>query len=200
MARKTEKKNIGKFKSSIYTALVNYPSLNRSGDIVTTSITPLSIHDIARASATYNAKKYFVVNPVNSQKRLIKRIIEYWNNGFGSLYNTNRKIALKTIKPVNNLTEAFRWIEKEEKRMPEIVVSSAKHFPNTISFKELRKKIFDEDKIFLLLFGTGWGLPDEIIMESDYILEAINGYSTFNHLSVRSAAAIILDRLLCMEE
>lgn len=65
-----------------------------------------------------------------------------------------------------------------------------------VGYKKLREKIFNDDKPFLILFGTGWGLIEEVINSADYILKPVKGYNAFNHLSVRSAAAIILDRLL----
>jgi hypothetical protein len=49
---------------------------------------------------------------------------------------------------------------------------------------------------FLIVFGTGWGLTTNLLSQADYILEAIEAGAEFNHLSVRSAAAIVLDRLL----
>ena len=45
------------------------------------------------------------------------------------------------------------------------------------------------------MLGTGWGLTDEIMSMADVTLEPILGPTDYNHLSVRSAAAIILDRL-----
>jgi hypothetical protein len=48
----------------------------------------------------------------------------------------------------------------------------------------------------LLLLGTGWGLTEEILAQSDHVLEPIMGRTDYNHLSVRSAAAIVFDRLL----
>jgi len=60
----------------------------------------------------------------------------------------------------------------------------------------MRNMLLRETAPFLILLGTGWGLTDEILARSDYILEPIEGDSDYNHLSVRSAAAIILDRLL----
>ncbi|MGC8720905.1 MAG: RNA methyltransferase, partial [Thermodesulforhabdaceae bacterium] len=47
----------------------------------------------------------------------------------------------------------------------------------------------------ILLFGTAWGLADAVFEQADYILEPIRGKSSYNHLSVRCAAAIIIDRL-----
>ena len=49
--------------------------------------------------------------------------------------------------------------------------------------------------VLLVLFGTGWGLEDALIESCDGVLNPIRGADEYNHLSVRSAAAIILDRL-----
>jgi hypothetical protein len=43
--------------------------------------------------------------------------------------------------------------------------------------------------------GTGWGLADQVLDRVDRLLAPIQGAADYNHLSVRSAAAIILDRL-----
>ena len=50
----------------------------------------------------------------------------------------------------------------------------------------------------LVVFGTGWGLAPEVIRSADAILEPIRASieTRYNHLSVRSACAITLDRLL----
>ncbi len=48
----------------------------------------------------------------------------------------------------------------------------------------------------MILLGTAWGLAPQVIESSDGILEPISGVGKYNHLSVRSAAAIVLDRLL----
>ncbi len=51
-------------------------------------------------------------------------------------------------------------------------------------------------KPLLMLFGTGWGLSKEVLEMANHRLAPIRGVSDYNHLSVRSAVAIILDRLL----
>ena len=38
-------------------------------------------------------------------------------------------------------------------------------------------------------------LSDEVLETADYIVEPIEGVGEFNHLSVRSAVAILLDRI-----
>jgi hypothetical protein len=56
-----------------------------------------------------------------------------------------------------------------------------------------------EDHPHLLLFGTGWGLEKGIVERADIVLAPIDGLSGYNHLPVRAAVAIILDRLLGRE-
>ena len=87
-------------------------------------------------------------------------------------------------------------IKKEEGEIPRIITTSAKIFPNTVSYEELGKEMVADDKPYLILFGTGWGLTDEVMDMSYKILEPIRGKTKYNHLSVRSAVSIILDRLL----
>jgi hypothetical protein len=59
----------------------------------------------------------------------------------------------------------------------------------------MRAHISEADHPFLLMFGTGWGMSDELMARADYVLKPINGPTDYNHLSVRAACAIILDRL-----
>ena len=72
-----------------------------------------------------------------------------------------------------------------------------------VTWQGLRRQLRQDDRPVLIVFGTGWGLAPEVLAEADLRLAAIvrdpevgppdDGY---NHLSVRSAAAIALDRLL----
>lgn len=45
-----------------------------------------------------------------------------------------------------------------------------------------------------LIFGTAWGLDTEIMNKADTVPNLIRGITNYNHLSVRTAAAITLDR------
>jgi hypothetical protein len=47
----------------------------------------------------------------------------------------------------------------------------------------------------MLLFGTGWGLSNEIVDRCDKMLMPIKGNCDYNHLSLRVALGIILDRI-----
>jgi hypothetical protein len=77
-----------------------------------------------------------------------------------------------------------------------LVVTSARPGGKRTSFAHLRDMLLKTSQPFLIILGTGWGLTESIFSLSDYVLEALEGPTDYNHLSVRSAAAIILDRLL----
>ncbi len=97
---------------------------------------------------------------------------------------------------VDSLEEAAADVAGRRRRRPTIVATSAKMRPNAISFADLRRKIWREDGDCLLVFGTGHGIAEEVLESSDHVLKPVEGRGVYNHLSVRSAVAIIVDRLL----
>lgn len=183
-------------RNSIYLALVHYPVYNKNHDVVSTSVTNFDIHDISRTCRTYDVNQYHIIVPVEAQKQLTERIIGYWQDGAGGQFNKDREEAFSNTRVYESIEKSIEEIEKREGKKPLIITTSAKTFPNSISYEELGEKIFEDDKPYLLLFGTGWGLTDEVMASSSYILEPIRRDAKYNHLSVRSAVSIILDRLL----
>ena len=181
---------------SVSIALVHYPVKNKNGNLAATSVTNFDIHDLARTARTYNVECFYIVHPMPSQKEFASRIIRHWSEGFGSQYNPSRKTALEIAKIVEDLSDVVDDYAAEGKRGPVFVGTSAKKFPHTIAFEELRKRIEKQEEHFCLVFGTGWGLHPSLLEELDFMLEPIQGTGDYNHLPVRSAAAIILDRLL----
>jgi hypothetical protein len=156
----------------------------------------MDIHDIARAARTYGSAGFYVVTPVKALQKLSLKILEHWEEGYGSQYNSTRKEALALVRICDDLDGAIIDIEREWGGKPLIIATSARAGPNRTSFATLRDVLINNAHPILILFGTGWGLTDEVLSRADYILEAIQGPTDYNHLSVRSAAAIILDRLL----
>lgn len=183
-------------RNSIYLALVHYPVYNKNTDVVCTSVTNFDIHDISRTSKTYGVNQYHIIIPANAQKELTERILGYWQDGAGGQFNPDREEAFNSTRVHESIEKSVEDIEKREGKKPIIITTSAKTFPNSISYKNLSEKILNDDQPYLLLFGTGWGLIDEVMDMSDYILEPIRGNAEYNHLSVRSAVSIILDRLI----
>ena len=159
-------------------------------------MTNLDIHDIARLSRTYNVKGYFIVQPGEEQKDLTNRLLGYWTKGHGSKVNPDRKEALSLVSVVDSLADAENAIEETEGTMPLWVGTSAKIRKNILGYDELRNVMERADRPFLLVFGTGHGLTEETMERMDYVLKPIVGRGKYNHLSVRSAVSIILDRLI----
>ncbi|WP_456343083.1 RNA methyltransferase [Thermovibrio sp.] len=180
---------------AVYTAILHYPVYNKSGKVVATSLTTLDIHDIARASRTYGVKRYYIVQPIENHLWLANKLLSFWQGGHGREYNPKRWEALRIVKAVPYFEDVLKDIEERDGVKPKIVVTSAKMREGAVSYNELRRKI-EEGEDLIICFGTGWGLTEEFMESADYVLEPIFGPTDYNHLSVRSAAAIILDRLL----
>lgn len=177
-------------------ALIHYPVLDKNRDVVATAVTNLDIHDIARSARTYGVSRYYIVTPVQEQQRLVEKIRVHWLEGWGATYNPKRKMALELLQTENSLDDALADIEKRTGKRAKVVVTGAAGRANSVSFPELQDLFEAEpEQPFLLLLGTGWGLTEEIFNRGDYVLEPITGGGDYNHLSVRSAAAIMLDRL-----
>lgn len=180
----------------LYLALIHAPVYNKNMEVVATSITNLDLHDIARASTTFGVNTYYVVHPAPAQQDLARRIMGFWREGFGAEYNPNRYEAFARVQLVAQLEDALRDIRaKHPDHKVYTVATDARLYPNTIDYPVLRQRLEQTGDIFLLLFGTGWGMIKEEMQKADFILKPVYGHGEYNHLSVRSAAAIILDRL-----
>jgi tRNA (guanine37-N1)-methyltransferase len=183
-------------RTAVYLALLHYPVYDKNGQVVTTAVTNMDIHDISRAGRTYGVRGFFVVTPVKPLQKLALKIIDHWETGYGSQYNATRKEALALARICDALDDAIIAIERETGAKPILIATSARPAGKRTSFVGLKDMLNRQTRPFLILFGTGWGLTETILSQADYTLEAIEGSADFNHLSVRSAAAIILDRLL----
>ncbi len=181
--------------AEIDVALIHYPVMNKGGEIVTSSLTNLDLHDIARSARTFGLNRYYVVHPTKTLRRLGEKILEHWAVGYGASYNPNRGEALGTISIVPQFDDVLADIEARTGSLPKIVTTSARKSEQSVTFEELRKLMDEAQQPFLLLLGTGWGLAEEILQRADFHLEPIEGFTGYNHLSVRAAAAIIFDRL-----
>ncbi|RLA78405.1 MAG: RNA methyltransferase [Deltaproteobacteria bacterium] len=178
----------------VYLALLHHPVYDREGRVVSTALTTIDVHDLGRVARTYGMGGVFIVTPLKSQHELGRRMVRHWVEGPGAAFNPTRKEALKLIHFAYSLDEALDAMETWTGSRPKTIATSAKKWPQTITFEEMAR-IIHEGGPYLLLLGTGWGIAKEVIMAADYRLEPIEGKG-YNHLSVRAAAAIIVDRLL----
>ncbi len=182
-------------RSNIHLALVHFPVYNKGGEIVTSSVTTLDVHDISRACRTYAVESFYVVTPLKTQQALVDRIIGHWVTGYGAEYNPTRKEALLQTRVKSSLREAVADIDERFGGKTRTVVTDAKRFPNSIGYDRMKEELQGGGQ-FLLVFGTGWGLEKSLVRDADYVLAPIEGLNGYNHLPVRGAIAIILDRLL----
>jgi hypothetical protein len=181
---------------NLYVGLLHYPMRNREGDIVATSVTSLDVHDIARSARTYGVARYFVITPVPTQQAIASRIRSFWTDAERIDDKSRRGEAIDYVVVAEDLDETLRWVEKAEGRTPFVVATSARPSPkNRIDYDTLRRRLRTDAQPVYILFGTGWGMADELIDACDAILPSIMPDADFNHLSVRAAAAIVLDRV-----
>lgn len=180
-----------------YIGLIHHPVLGRKEEIITTSVTNLDIHDIARSARTFGFDKYFIVTPVKKQHELVQTILDHWNTDEENSYNPDRSSALSFIELANSIEDAVAEIERVEGVKPLIVVTGANFKDFSGTEHDLRAKLEVDKRPIFLIFGTGWGLHASVVDSADFKLDPIIGTATdgYNHLSVRSAVAIYCDRL-----
>ncbi len=181
--------------SNLYIGLVHHPIYDKRREVVATAITNFDIHDIARCAKTFGIGGFFIITPLESQIQLAERILCHWKEGTGAVYNPTRKESLSLVRVSRTIDEADQSIASLWHKKAKRVATGASPHPKSISFEFLKKLLEGRDTPYFLLFGTGWGLTQEVKDDSDYVLAPIEGKG-YNHLSVRSAVAIILDRLV----
>jgi hypothetical protein len=187
----------------VYVALLHYPVYDKNHRVVATSITNYDIHDISRVVTTYALGGYFMVTPLLSQQELCRRIIRHWVEGFGSQYNQTRQEAFSTTELAGSLQEVIECLRERHQAPPKVIMTSARQnvahecSKPLLQFPAARQELLDAPTVpYVLVFGTGYGVENQCIRDfSDCILEPVYGNTGYNHLSVRSAAAIIMDRL-----
>lgn len=161
----------------------------------TSSVTSIDIHDIARSSSSYGIKKFFIVTSLADQQAIVQQFLSFWQSSVGEKYNSCRSSAVGRVVLLKSLAEVKAAIEAEEGSAPVLVTTSARRSEkgNTIDFYS-QGLVWKKNRPVLLVFGTAQGLSSRLVAEADYLLIPIQGFVDFNHLSVRSAVTVVLDR------
>jgi hypothetical protein len=180
----------------LYLGLVHHPIRNKRGEVVTTSVTNLDIHDIARSCRTFGVKNYFIVTPLAIQQELVEKILTHWKEDQALAYNPDRHSALEIACHVASIEAAEDRIADIHGVRPRRVVTGANFKSGTVDVGEVVRACELDKRPCFLLFGTGWGLHTSVTERADFSLDPILGKAEddYNHLSVRSAVAIYLDR------
>jgi hypothetical protein len=179
----------------IYIGLLHHPVLDQQGRIINTAVTNLDVHDLARLARTYDLAGSYVVQPLELQSRLVRRTIAYWTEGGGGRYNHTRQEAFTRVRLTRTLDEAVAEIAAETGQRPRVIATSARPQADALAYARVRAELA-QGGVWLIVFGTGWGLAPECLAGMDGVLAPIEPGSDYNHLSVRMAAAIVVDRLL----
>lgn len=178
---------------NLYLALVHAPVLNKFGEVTAVSLTNLDVHDIGRVSRTYGAAGLAVVTPLEDQQALLGKLLGHWTEGAGSRSNPDRAEALDRVAGLPDLDAAVAWVEAQAGSRPKVVATSARD-AGSLTLPQVREWLRDEP--VLLVLGTGHGLAPQILERADGVLRPLRPLGEYNHLPVRAAAAILLDRLL----
>lgn len=183
---------------NLYCALVHHPVKSRTGETVTTAVTNLDVHDIARSARTYGLSGYFIVTPIEAQWAIVDRILSHWREGPGTRRVPERGEALKLVRLEKSIEDARAKVREIEGEDPFVIVTTAKAPKDLeiVGFSEGGVQIRERQRPTLLLFGTGHGLMPETLASADQCLAPIRPGGGYNHLSVRAAAAICFDRLI----
>lgn len=176
-------------------ALLHYPVYNKKGDVIASAVTNLDLHDLARLAKTYDLGAFHVITPVKEQQVFIRRILDHWLIGWGREYNKDRAEALKLIRISNSIELAKESIQAGTNQEPVVLATGAQEKGPVLSPEEA-KRLLEGNRPALLVFGTASGLAREVIEQADYVLPPVQKEAQYNHLSVRTAAAIIVDRFL----
>lgn len=192
---------------AIFLALVHHPVLNRRGEVVATAITNVDLHDLARSGRTFGASAVYIVTPVTLQQRMVDEVTGHWTVGQGSRHE-RRADAMRRVHAVATLDAVRADVRERTGRAPVLAMTGARMEGDTISFADLRVRLGDPTGApVVIVFGTGWGLAPALMATADVRLppvgrapcfDALDGSPAgprYNHLSVRAAAAIVLDRL-----
>jgi len=178
-----------------YLVLLHYPVYDKNGCVVTTAVANMDVHDIARAARTYGVQRYYIVTPLEAQVRLVEKIIAHWKEGYGAVFNPSRKEAFQRVYIKKSLDDVLVDVAGMSGKEVRLVVTGAALSDNAITCKTLKSMSMLEEAAYVIVFGTGSGLAAEVLDRADYRVLAVKGPSDYNHLSVRSAVSIILERL-----
>lgn len=184
---------------NLYIALCHYPVLNKYGEKVAVSVTNLDLHDMSRVARSYGLGGFYATTPIEDQKALAEQLLSHWKEGAGSKANPDRAEAFSKVKVFDDIEAAVLDIEAQTGQCPRLAATSArldrrKEAEPAMSYKELQGWLANSP--VLLIFGTGHGLAEEVLSKADGILRPVRYLDDYNHLSVRSAVAIIVDRLI----
>lgn len=183
---------LGGVSPRLTVALLHHPVIDRLGHEITSTVDHFDVMDASRLALTYPVWRFYVVNHVPAQRALTERLIEHGNTA-ASRDEARGRFSKTMWAP--DLDTVIAEHEDELGTTPTVVATSARASGRDIGFGALRERMAGGEPVVLLI-GKAWGLAPRVLDEAALRLTPIDGGTGYNHLSVRSAMAILLDRLL----
>lgn len=177
--------------SKLSVAIVHHPCLNKNGDEVCATVSEYDVFDASRLSLAYPIHRMYIVNNQPAQRELVFRLLKHGNDC--SSRADERGVFSKTMWAAD-----LSAVRAEFEGPPPVVVATSARAPSNVSivsFSRVRELL--QDHRVILVVGKAWGLAQSVLNEADFVLEPIDAGTGYNHLSVRSALAILIDRLCC---
>ena len=165
--KKTCKSNI----PNHYVALMHSDVVVRGNNGGHTSVTSLDLHDIARSSATYGVENVFMVTELEDQRSIMQEFLNFWLSKKGIEYNSSRFEAVKKVIPIKSFEKVKLFIKEKDGAEPIIITTSAKQYGYAKAIDYFSQgKVWECNRPILFVFGTGQGLNEKILKQSDYLL------------------------------
>lgn len=165
----------------------------KKGKSGTSSLTNLDVHDIARCSRSYGLAGCYLVTPLDDQRRLLDSLLTHWTTGAGGRANPDRADALRLAQGARDLAEVIDTVAGRTGQRPLVVGASARP-EGDLAPACVRDAL--RQRPVLLVLGTAHGLAEEAVRQCDAMLRPVRWLDAYNHLPVRGAAAVIMDRIL----
>lgn len=177
-------------------ALVHHPVSGKNGNEITSSITTLDVHDMARYGKTFGAERIYIITPVADQQVLVERMKSHWTDEeYLKKQNVRREGTVELLVTAASVEDAVAHARRRSKRV-KLLATTAQRIPGAVSTAQWRAVAAEEADEWIILFGTAYGLGKSLMERAERTLLPIEGAAAFNHLPVRGASAIILDRLI----
>lgn len=178
--------------SSLDLALVHHPVKNRHGDVIAATSQEFDLMDAARLALTYDVRRLYIVQTIPAQRAMIERLIAH---GRASDRDVAARGSFERTVLVSSIQEAITHASTRTGKTPQVWSTSAQPRGDVLSWSSARERLAGGVSA-LVLIGKAWGLAPTVFEDADICLAAIDPGTGFNHLSVRAAMAIIVDRLL----
>lgn len=169
-------------------ALVHHPVINRNGEEIASVIDEFDVFDGGRLALTYGIPTLYVVNPVPAQRDKAQRVIAHAKSEEREAARGRMDALIWCATLEDAIADASR------PRAPFLVATSAVAREPSESVDGVRGRLAAGDDV-LLVIGKAWGLAPSVLQRCDAQLQPIDAGTGFNHLSVRAAMAILIDRI-----